>query len=682
MSFDSVSIDVIYFLHLKMRIKRELAVPIQYTLTEGQSQTEVVTFDDIGFAPELILDWSVTSVHYSGSATEGSDYSVTHRLTDAGMRITVRALHDFTYEGTESFTANVSGFVNWVGPGPDPQFYTNIFGDLVRGTSLIENISDSITVTILDSDPPPVPFETNLLEILKGLQATTDALKRLELTQRLDDMLDAHDWNNYPFPDLDFQALPEEIELVLRDRIGHALDALDVGTRVTDIATAENPHKELWLQSWDVVVGFDVTAGASLAAGAAVAALSVPALPAALIVGAVGVGASLIYTNYIQDTVRDVAGRQYDQLYPDQNIQRISTASSMTDLLAAALEDEEAPAHYFDHSWYLNTYADARAAIVDGTYETPFDHWLTVGIDLGYSPNATGIVLTRDDLAFDTSEYEPFLSAQADAPILQSYGLTSVAELADLTEFAPDTLGVGTDGNDNTEDLTPIAWLGNGNDVYRYFGQGQEVDLGEGRDTAIIRGLPGELSTFLAEGGGGLDRLILRTGHEIDADLGAGSLRLLNSDGEEVWMSQVSGFEYLDVGRGGGTIIGGDGNETLIGTAGSHTILGMAGNDRLFGGPGNDILDGEEGSDRMEGGLGIDIFVFSEGQDTVHDFDVLTPFERIDLSEVDTITNYVDLRVNHLSEVNGNAVINDARGNTLTLEGIALADLTRGDFIL
>ena len=81
--------------------------------------------------------------------------------------------------------------------------------------------------------------------------------------------------------------------------------------------------------------------------------------------------------------------------------------------------------------------------------------------------------------------------------------------------------------------------------------------------------------------------------------------------------------------------------------------------------------------------------VFSGGTDTTEFFSVAD--DQIDLADsqavafqtngFSVITDYADLIANHLSDVNGNAVIDDLNGNTLTLDGISAASLTEDNFI-
>ncbi len=114
-------------------------------------------------------------------------------------------------------------------------------------------------------------------------------------------------------------------------------------------------------------------------------------------------------------------------------------------------------------------------------------------------------------------------------------------------------------------------------------------------------------------------------------------------------------------------VSGGAGNDTLYGLQGSDTLDGGAGNDIVWGGPNNN--EGDEF--RFEGNF---------GNDTIADFDVTDPLERIRLIGVAGIDNFADLQANHLSMVNGNAVITDTLGNTITLLNADALPLTAEHF--
>lgn len=171
-------------------------------------------------------------------------------------------------------------------------------------------------------------------------------------------------------------------------------------------------------------------------------------------------------------------------------------------------------------------------------------------------------------------------------------------------------------------------------------------------------------------GGAGLDRLYGEAGND-KLRGGTGQDELYGGNGRDrLW------------GEGDNDALnGGKGRDTLKGGKGSDTLKGGAGDDRLLGGKGGDTLTGGKGNDMMTGGLGNDRFVFSAGLDGITDFNVASNKEKVDLSGVAAITGFKDLRNNFLTEVAGNVVIDDGGGNTLTLLGLAIGDLDKGDFI-
>lgn len=160
------------------------------------------------------------------------------------------------------------------------------------------------------------------------------------------------------------------------------------------------------------------------------------------------------------------------------------------------------------------------------------------------------------------------------------------------------------------------------------------------------------------------------------------------SSGEEI---RAKGGNDMVQGNGGGDAIwggkgtdnvdGGSGSDELRGGGGKDTVDGGSGNDTLFGGGGRDTIDGGSGNDTLTGGGGGDVFVFSGGNDVVTDFNLASGSEVVDLSGVGSITSFADLQANHLFISNGDAVIADGFGNSITLDGIDPYALTASEFI-
>ena len=67
--------------------------------------------------------------------------------------------------------------------------------------------------------------------------------------------------------------------------------------------------------------------------------------------------------------------------------------------------------------------------------------------------------------------------------------------------------------------------------------------------------------------------------------------------------------------------------------------------------------------------------------DTITDFQTDLKGEKIDLSGVGSITGLQDQKQNHLTMVDGIAVIDDEAGDTITPDGVVKADLGVNDFV-
>ena len=124
---------------------------------------------------------------------------------------------------------------------------------------------------------------------------------------------------------------------------------------------------------------------------------------------------------------------------------------------------------------------------------------------------------------------------------------------------------------------------------------------------------------------------------------------------------------------------GGSGHDRLRGNGADNSLLGQGGRDRLFGGAGDDQLDGGTGRDVLTGGRGTDVFVFSAGVDRVRDF--TADEDRIDLTHATGITDFQDLRDNHMRSRNDHVVIEDDTGDILILRHQEIGVLSAEDFL-
>ncbi|MBU2090513.1 MAG: bifunctional metallophosphatase/5'-nucleotidase, partial [Alphaproteobacteria bacterium] len=119
--------------------------------------------------------------------------------------------------------------------------------------------------------------------------------------------------------------------------------------------------------------------------------------------------------------------------------------------------------------------------------------------------------------------------------------------------------------------------------------------------------------------------------------------------------------------------LGGDAGEVLRGGKGHDSINGGDGNDLIYGGQGNDTL---------AGGDGVDFFIFeaASGTDIVTGFqagtDKLFISSNANGNGIFTAEQVLAAAMNN----GGNVVIDLGGSNSITLQGVAVAELTVADF--
>lgn len=183
--------------------------------------------------------------------------------------------------------------------------------------------------------------------------------------------------------------------------------------------------------------------------------------------------------------------------------------------------------------------------------------------------------------------------------------------------------------------------------------------------------------------GDNADRLANRGDIVGDVDLGEGADRYTASGNGFVdgLVSGGAGDDELRGGRSDDRLAGSNGADQLFGGAGDDVLLGGADADTIAGGSGMDRIEGGLGNDVLRGDAGADTFVFADGTGA----DVVLDFQRargdvIDLSGASAIADFADLAANHLTFVDGDAVIDLGGGDTVTLAGIDPAVLTASHF--
>lgn len=212
----------------------------------------------------------------------------------------------------------------------------------------------------------------------------------------------------------------------------------------------------------------------------------------------------------------------------------------------------------------------------------------------------------------------------------------------------------GEDGNDRL--------FGGGGRDQLYGGIGDDSLVGNGQNDRLYGGEGADT----LQGGRGKDRLFGGDGE--DSLSGNGKRDKLFGQGDD---------DLLLGGGGRDKVLGGSGDDRVYGNKGNDRLLGNLGNDTLGGGDGDDTLIGGLGDDSLTGGSGADTFVFSAN----HGSDTITDFTASDGDMLKLKTNLwtdgddesFDLG-DHLSVVDGNAVLTFDTGDMLLIEGVTDLD--------
>ena len=201
---------------------------------------------------------------------------------------------------------------------------------------------------------------------------------------------------------------------------------------------------------------------------------------------------------------------------------------------------------------------------------------------------------------------------------------------------------IGSNFNDGLFGNNEINLLqgGAGNDTIHSFGGADTLDGGEGIDLALF------------SAGGAV---------EVDLDENGNAISSF-------------GDVLISIENINGSVAG---NDTLTGNNSSNVLNGQAGDDILNGEGGNDTLTGGAGVDTLTGGTGADTFNF--GFDS--GFDVITDFESIDTLDVSVFYSDFDQVLGATTQNGNDAFIDFGSGDSVTLENVAVGDLTADNFL-
>ena len=323
----------------------------------------------------------------------------------------------------------------------------------------------------------------------------------------------------------------------------------------------------------------------------------------------------------------------------------------------------------------LASNADAQVAVIGDLNDFEFSPTLAAldGSDTGAQ------ILTNQVLDVDVSEDRFTFNFEGNSQVLDHFLVTTT--LDPITSFDIVQTNVGDAGaiaSDHNPILGSIEFFSN--------------DLVGTNGEDLLRAT--DADEFI-EGLGGNDIIFAFAGDDV-VKAGDGDDDVRADVGDD-HVHGGAGADTLAGGGGDDAIDGGDDDDIVSGQAGDDLLAGGEGDDEVLGGAGNDTLTGGEGADTLSGGRGSDLYILGEGDDLIIDGAGRDIFQADAGFGDDLVLNFDPVRdsldfsgfgVNGIAdalpfaaEVDGATVFDFGGGDILTLDGVALAQLTDNNFV-
>lgn len=322
-------------------------------------------------------------------------------------------------------------------------------------------------------------------------------------------------------------------------------------------------------------------------------------------------------------------------------------------------------------------------------------------IDVSGTVNITGSTLSISVLGTSTTGNTYMLIANEGVdPVAGTFsGLAEGATITASSRTFTISYAAGTGNDIVLTDTTPAPSSDSGGSgSSATAGTGGADTLTGGGNADVIRGQAGN-DTILGlggndslSGGAGVDRI----------EGGIGSDVVYGNTGDDVLYGNTSD-DTIYGGQDADVIYGGHDQDVLYGNRSDDAIWGNTGNDTLFGGQGNDQVAGGAGADRLFGNLGADTLAGGAGDDTLNGGEGADQLFFADGGGADLVEGFVigedllviaanvngtgvasagDLFARAGDDGFGNTLIDLGAGNSVTLVGIATAQLSADSFLI
>ncbi|ELS02264.1 putative calcium-binding protein [Xenococcus sp. PCC 7305] len=317
----------------------------------------------------------------------------------------------------------------------------------------------------------------------------------------------------------------------------------------------------------------------------------------------------------------------------------------------------------------------------NGLYIGNADHNLTINNSGSISSGSRAVNLDGDNILFNNTGSVLGTGNQRNGTVyIDGTGDNITINNTGLIDAGEENSGSGisvqvgsADGfGEGIDDLETSVNIINSGSIY---GRGTE-NVGAGIRLFVGSGLTE--STFSGE-------IINEAGDLIQSETEAGILieEGIIFSGEIINYGTISGGNGLAIDAAGangqiiienngsldGAVQLGEGNDLFVQNSSENVqVIAGGGNDTLIGGAGNDTLTGSHGSD-----------TFSFGVDS--GLDIVTDFESIDILDVSLFYNNVDQVLGATTQNGNNTVIDFGGDDSVTLENVAVGDLTADNFL-
>ncbi|HEY5712949.1 MAG TPA: pre-peptidase C-terminal domain-containing protein [Allosphingosinicella sp.] len=417
---------------------------------------------------------------------------------------------------------------------------------------------------------------------------------------------------------------------------------LTVGGYADRVIHASDPTEALYVEGFKILWGVAASQTGATVGGLLGLLSGGLAVPAGVIAGELF--GNLVYNFYLEDKVEQYFDLKWDGI-DDYGHSGVTTNVPSNSSVGGAStngpeELDESLLIFFDEDFYLASHLEVATAITSGSIGRALDHFLTIGIDLGYKPNA-GQQITRADLPFDVINNDP--AARGSASLLT---MNLGAHAGDGFSAAEASLAAALNDARNTASdfavdgrLSALAARKAGDLVANIPGSAIDLAIGQtdsGWAAEWSNGNPfaQQFRSFVEElNGSNVDGSRYRL--FVVASQGASPADLLaalaNQSGFSLLL-QDAVFDTIGVAEYGGiwvviaadretgystspvstdtldhVSIYGDADPNLLYSGPRPSLLyGQEGNDHLIAGDSTDILEGGAGDDILVGGLGAD----------------------------------------------------------------------------